>query len=62
MPLDKTPRSLPFSIFFPPGRVDLCRATGTRSPGWMFQAPVTICTGSAWPTSIWHTHIWSESG
>ena len=26
----------------PPGRVDLCRATGTRSPAWMFQAPVTI--------------------
>ena len=29
---------------------------------WTFQAPVTICTGSSRPTSIWHTHMWSLSG
>ena len=62
MPLDTTPRSLPFSIFLPPGRVDLCRATGTRSPAWMFQAPVTIWMGALWPTSSWQIHMWSESG
>ena len=62
MPLDSSPRSLPFSIFLPPGRVEWCRATGTRSPAWMFQAPVTIWTGSAWPTSSWHTHMWSLLG
>ena len=62
MPLESTPRSLPFSIFFPPGRVDLWRATGTISPSWMFQAPVTIWTGSSLPTSSWQIHIWSLSG
>ena len=62
MPLDSTPRSLPFSIFLPPGRVDLSRATGTMSPGWMFQAPVTIWMGALWPTSTWQIHMWSESG
>ena len=51
MPLDTTPRSLPFWIFTPPGRVDLWSATGIRSPGWMFQAPVTIWMGSLWPAS-----------
>ena len=53
MPLDSTPRSLPFSIFLPPGRVEWSRATGTISPGWMFQAPVTIWMGALWPTSSW---------
>ena len=62
MPSDSTPRSLPFSIFLPPGRVDLCRATGTRSPTWTFQAPVTICTGCSRPASTWQIHMWSESG
>ena len=62
MPLDTTPRSLPFSIFTPPGRVDLWRAAGTRSPTWTFQAPVTICTGSSRPTSSWQIHMWSELG
>ena len=62
MPLDSTPRSLPFSIFLPPGRVEWSRATGTISPGWMFQAPVTIWMGALWPTSSWQIHMWSESG
>ena len=31
MPLDGTPRSLPLVIFTPPGRVDLCFATGQIS-------------------------------
>ena len=62
MPLETSPRSLPFSIFTPPGRVDLWRAAGTRSPTWTFQAPVTIWMGSDWPTSIWQIHMWSELG
>ena len=44
----------------PPGRSLLCRATGTKSPTWTFCAPVTICTGSALPSSTMQTHIWSE--
>ena len=40
----------------------MCRATGTMSPSWMFQAPVTIWTGSSRPTSSRQTHMWSLSG
>ena len=39
IPLEISPRSLPFSIFFPPGSRDLCRATGTISPSLTFWAP-----------------------
>ena len=40
-------------ILTPFGSSDLCRATGTMSPAWTLDAPVTICTGSSWPTSSW---------
>ena len=42
MPLDSTPRSVPFFIWIPPGRVLLSLATGTKSPWETFCAPVTI--------------------
>ena len=62
MPLDITPLSLPLVILTPFGSSDLCRATGTMSPAWTLDAPVTICTGSSWPTSSWQITRWSESG
>ena len=62
MPLDMTPLSLPLVILTPFGSSDLCRATGTMSPAWTLEAPVTICTGSSWPTSSWQITRWSESG
>jgi len=60
MPFETSPRSLPFVMCTPPGSQELCWATGTRSPSCTFCAPVTICTGSPAPTSIWQTHMWSE--
>ena len=65
MPFETTPRSLPLVIFTPPGRVELCRQTGQISPTEVsvtLGAPVTICTGSSVPTSIWQIIRWSESG
>ena len=62
MPLDSTPAACPSRSSLPPGRVEWSRATGTISPGWMFQAPVTIWMGALWPTSSWQIHMWSESG
>ena len=62
IPFDSTPRSLPFLIFLPPGSMELCSATGTKSFSCKFCAPVTICSGSPAPTSIWQIQRWSESG
>jgi hypothetical protein len=49
MPFESTPRSLPFSIFTPPGRRDLCSATGARSPARTFCARGDDLDGRALP-------------
>ena len=62
IPKLSTPRSFPFVIFTPPGRVLLCFATGTTAPSNTFAAPVTIWMGASSPTSTWHTTSLSASG
>ena len=62
MPSERTPRREPLRISEPLGSSAPSRATGTRSPSWTFQAPVTIWTGAVFPTSRLRTHMWSESG
>ena len=44
----------------PPGSTAPTFATGTRSPSCTFGAPVTICSGSASPTSMEQMTMWSE--
>ena len=43
IPSERIPRSIPLRIVVPTGRTAPSSATGTRSPSWMFHAPVTIC-------------------
>ena len=62
MPLETSPRILPFLIFTPPGRCAPSSAAATRMPAWTLGAPQTIWMGSSPPTSTMHTCRWSELG
>ena len=70
MPMDTTPRSLPFLILTSLGSSAPIMAVTMWSPSLKFCAPHTICRGCGTPspstllapTSTMVTHRWSESG
>ena len=61
MPMDTSPRILPFLIL-PPGRCAPSSAAATRMPSRTLGAPQTIWMGSASPTSTMQMCRWSELG